>query len=109
MKTSNLTRAALPQTVRDEAPQNTADTQVSARRARHYAAPLVRFDTLNVGDVFSLDRLTAVVEVEVTGAPVEVTDLFGRKMQNLPCMRLDTRVEGMYMFGPDGQARKVVR
>lgn len=83
------------------------DAAALARRARHAAAEFVPFDTLTVGDVFSVDRYTDVVEVEVTGAPVEAKDLFGRTMQNLPCKRLDTGAEGFYMYGPGGQTRKV--
>lgn len=84
-----------------------ADPEAQARRARHEAAEFVRFDTLVVGDVFSIDCWNDVVEVEVTGEPVDAKDLFGRTMKNLPCKRLDTEVEGFYMYGPDGQTRKV--
>lgn len=86
-----------------------ADVQAQARRARHEAAAFVGFETLTVGDVFSIDRYNDVVEVEVTGEPVDAKDLFGRTMKNLPCKRLDTGVEGFYMYGPGGQTRKVTR
>lgn len=78
-----------------------------ARRARHTNAALVAFDTLCVGDVFSVDRYNDVVEVQVTGEPVDALDRFGRTMKNLPCKRLDTEVEGFYMYGPGGVTRKV--
>lgn len=83
------------------------DSEAQARRARHDAAEFVRFDTLTVGDVFSIDHFDDVVEVEVIGEPVEATDMFGRTMKNLPCKRLDTGAYGFHMYGPDGQTRKV--
>jgi predicted RNA-binding protein len=92
--------------IMDDAPM-ASDLQARKRRARYEAAPLVRFDTLAIGDVFSIDRWNDVVEIEVTGEPVDVKDRFGRDMKNLPCKRLDTGEEGFYMYGPDGKTRKV--
>ena len=92
--------------IMDDAPM-VSDPEARARRARYEAAPLVRFDTLTIGDVFSIDRWNDVVEIEVTGEPMDATDRFGRDMKNLPCKRLDTDAEGFYMYGPGGQTRKV--
>lgn len=110
-KTSPL---MISQSIRDEGSEAimedhpvVGDPQALARRARHDAAAFVGFDTLRVGDVFSIDRNDDVVEVEVIGEPVDAKDRFERTMKNLPCKRLDTNVEGFYMYGPGGQTRKV--
>ena len=78
----------------------------AANAARLHVQTPTRFADLKPHDRFVVER-DHLVECEVLGAAADTADIFGRTMKNIEVRRLDTGQSGLYMYGPEGTARRV--